>query len=200
MTSISDLSVVILCGGLGTRLREETEFKPKPMVTIGGRPILWHIMMHYSTYGYDEFVVALGYKGEFIKKYMADYCSLNGNLTVDLGKGTVESHSRKQSDWKIDLVDTIANWYSDVFMRPERNPVHDRCRYVARRQFESFATVFGAPGRDADRSRKRSRSIATSDRCTSSVRSSRTSSSSSPSPTCSAVVILLPTRSRRGTP
>ena len=68
------MKVGILAGGVGSRLAEETVVRPKPMVEIGGRPILWHIMMHYATYGFNEFVVALGYKGEYIKRYMADYC------------------------------------------------------------------------------------------------------------------------------
>lgn len=100
------MKVAILAGGVGTRLVEETEVKPKPMVEIGGRPILWHIMMHYSHYGFKHFVIALGYKGEVIKKYMVDYCSLNSNLTVHLGSGEVKVHSAAKTDWTIDLVDT----------------------------------------------------------------------------------------------
>ena len=80
------LKVAILAGGKGTRLAEETDIRPKPMVEVGSRPLLWHIMMHYSGYGFNEFVIALGYKGEYIKKYFADYCSLEGNLTVRLGQ------------------------------------------------------------------------------------------------------------------
>lgn len=100
------MKVAILAGGLGSRLAEETEVKPKPMVEIGGRPILWHIMMHYSHYGFKEFAIALGYKGEVIKKYMVDYCSLNSNLTVNLQTGQVEMHGGSRPDWTIDLVDT----------------------------------------------------------------------------------------------
>ena len=86
------MKVGILAGGLGSRLAEETVIKPKPMIEIGGRPILWHIMMHYSTYGHKEFVVALGYKGEYIKRYMADYCSLSSDLRISLKDGHIEPH------------------------------------------------------------------------------------------------------------
>ncbi len=80
------LQTVILCGGLGTRLREETEFRPKPMVNIGERPILWHIMKSYSCFGYKNFVLALGYKGEMIKKYFYHYEVMNNDVSVELGK------------------------------------------------------------------------------------------------------------------
>jgi len=100
------MKVAILAGGVGSRLSEETVVKPKPMVEIGGQPILWHIMRHYAAYGHKEFVIALGYKGEHIKKFVLDYGSLNGNLTVDLKNGKVQSHGRKSLDWRVDLVDT----------------------------------------------------------------------------------------------
>ena len=100
------MKVAILAGGVGSRLAEETEIKPKPMVEIGGRPILWHIMKHYYHYGYKDFVIALGYKGEFIKKYMVDYCSLNGDLRVELKSGKVQSQGTHVPDWRVDLVDT----------------------------------------------------------------------------------------------
>jgi glucose-1-phosphate cytidylyltransferase len=99
------VKVGILAGGVGTRLVGE-EVKPKPMVEIGGRPILWHIMMHYAHYGFREFVIALGYKGEVIKKYMVDYCSLYSNLTVNLGNGQVKIHDGPKTDWTVELVDT----------------------------------------------------------------------------------------------
>lgn len=100
------MKVAILAGGVGTRLTEETEIKPKPMVEIGGKPILWHIMMHYALYGFKQFVIALGYKGEYIKRYMVDYCALNGNLTVKLKDGTVSMHDGSRDDWTVELVDT----------------------------------------------------------------------------------------------
>lgn|SRR3990167_1998192 len=101
------MKVAILAGGYGSRLAEETEVKPKPMVEIGGHPILWHIMMHYAHFGYDEFIIALGYKGEVIKKYMVDYCSLKNNLKVKLRTGEIETNGGGSNpDWTVELVDT----------------------------------------------------------------------------------------------
>ena len=106
------MKVGILAGGIGSRLAEETVVRPKPMVEVGGRPILWHIMMHYATYGFKEFVVALGYKGEQIKRYMADYCSLASDLRISLKTGRVERRGNGESDghgsedWLVDLIDT----------------------------------------------------------------------------------------------
>lgn len=100
------MKIAILAGGVGTRLVEETEVKPKPMVEIGGHPILWHIMMHYHHFGHDNFVIALGYKGEVIKKYMVDYCSLNSNLTVNFKTGDVQIHDGMKPEWTVELVDT----------------------------------------------------------------------------------------------
>lgn len=100
------MKVGILAGGLGTRLSEETVEKPKPMVEIGGKPIIWHIMMLYSHFGFDDFAIALGYKAEVIKKYMVDYSSLNSNLKVEMGSGKVERHGGYQPNWTIDLIDT----------------------------------------------------------------------------------------------
>lgn len=104
------MKVVLLAGGLGTRLSEETDLKPKPMVEIGGRPILWHIMQHYSHYGFNEFVICLGYKGEVIKRYMMDYAKLTSDLTVKLRSGDIMRHDNGiRSDWTVQLVDTGPN-------------------------------------------------------------------------------------------
>lgn len=100
------MKVGILAGGLGTRIAEETETKPKPMVEIGGQPIMWHIMMHYYHYGFKDFAIALGYKGSVIKKYIVDYCSLHNNLTVELGNGKIKPHGNYQLDWTVDLKET----------------------------------------------------------------------------------------------
>src|SRR3954466_556726 len=100
------MKVVILAGGLGSRLAEETELKPKPMVEIGGRPILWHILKQYAHYGFKEFVIALGYKGESIKRYFLDYRSLSSNMTIDLARGKVEVHQNEAEDWLVHLIDT----------------------------------------------------------------------------------------------
>jgi glucose-1-phosphate cytidylyltransferase len=101
------MNVGILAGGVGSRLSEETVLKPKPMVEIGGQPILWHIMRHYAHFGFKEFAVALGYKGEIIKKYFADYCALSGSITVDFKRGSVTPHAEGNGlDWKIHLIDT----------------------------------------------------------------------------------------------
>ena len=100
------VKVVILAGGRGTRLSEETNAIPKPMVTIGGRPIIWHIMRHYASYGFNDFVVALGYKGYVMKEYFANYRLHEGDLQVDLMTGEVEVISRHAEDWHVSLVDT----------------------------------------------------------------------------------------------
>jgi glucose-1-phosphate cytidylyltransferase len=100
------MKVVILAGGFGTRLSEYTETIPKPMVSIGGRPILWHIMKTYAKYNHTEFFLALGYKAEIIKEYFLHYRSLNSDFTVDLSNGKIESHQSEELDWKVTLVHT----------------------------------------------------------------------------------------------
>tara|TARA_B100000795_G_scaffold269751_1_gene260207 strand:+ start:1962 stop:2726 length:765 start_codon:yes stop_codon:yes gene_type:complete len=100
------MKVVILAGGLGTRLSEYTVSIPKPMVTIGGRPILWHIMKTYAHYGHNNFFLALGYKAEVIKDYFLHYSNLNADFTIDLSNGGIESHQKDEIDWKVTLVQT----------------------------------------------------------------------------------------------
>lgn len=103
-----NLKVVILCGGVGTRLREETEFRPKPMVNIGAHPIIWHIMKYYSQFGHKDFVLALGYKGETIKNYFCHYELMNNDVTIELGKKDeiLIHQSHEEAGWKITLADT----------------------------------------------------------------------------------------------
>src|SRR5215212_651847 len=100
------MKVAILAGGLGTRLSEETEMKPKPMVEIGPWPILWHIMKHYAHGGFKEFYLALGYKGEVVKRYFLDYYSLNGSITIELARGAVKTGERECEDWVVHLKNT----------------------------------------------------------------------------------------------
>jgi glucose-1-phosphate cytidylyltransferase len=100
------MKVVILAGGFGTRLAEETGVRPKPMVEVGGRPLLWHIMKHYAHHGFREFLIALGYKGEMVKQYFLDYHNLSGSMTISLGAGKVTPHGRACEDWEVHLMDT----------------------------------------------------------------------------------------------
>ena len=101
------MKVVILAGGLGTRLSEETDLKPKPMLEVGGKPILWHIMKIYSFYGLKEFVICCGYKGYVIKEYFANYFLHSNNVTFHMDRENyMEVHSRRSEPWKVSLVDT----------------------------------------------------------------------------------------------
>jgi len=100
------MKVVILAGGLGTRLSEVTELKPKPMVEIGGKPILWHILKLYASQGFSEFIICLGYKGYVIKEYFANYFLHQSDITIDLGKNSIECHRIHSDPWKITLIDT----------------------------------------------------------------------------------------------
>lgn len=104
--SIGGIKTVILAGGRGSRLAEETDTTPKPMVQVGGKPVLWHIMKHYAHHGCREFHIALGYKGDVIKRFFLDYCTLNGSMSIDLGRGAVEPHRRPREDWNVHLVET----------------------------------------------------------------------------------------------
>ena len=102
------MKAVILCGGLGTRLSEETVLKPKPMVEIGGMPVLWHIMKIYASHGIREFVLALGYKGEMIKDFFVNYMYRSRSLTVEMHKGQIKVHQGDSEDWVVHLLDTGA--------------------------------------------------------------------------------------------
>src|SRR6476646_1593376 len=103
------MKAVILAGGMGTRLSEETGTRPKPMVEIGGKPILWHIMKIYSHYGFNEFVICLGYKGYMIKEYFANYFLHQSDVTFDLSKNHMEIHNSDSENWKVTLVETGVN-------------------------------------------------------------------------------------------
>lgn len=100
------MKVVLLAGGFGTRLSEETDIRPKPMIEIGGKPILWHIMKTYSTYGFNEFVILLGYKGYYIKEYFANYFLHQSDVTIDMSNGSMEIHNNSSEPWKVTLLDT----------------------------------------------------------------------------------------------
>ncbi len=100
------MKLVILAGGFGSRLAEETSLRPKPMVEIGGKPILWHIMNIYASHGIEEFIIALGYKGEVVKEYFLNFYALNNDITIDLTTGDTTVHDGKQPKWRVHLVDT----------------------------------------------------------------------------------------------
>ncbi len=100
------MRVAILAGGLGTRLSEETDVRPKPMVEIGSRPILWHIMSHYRNYGFSDFTIALGYKGEFIKRFFVEYMGYIGSMSLNMSTGKIDRFERPTEDWNVHLADT----------------------------------------------------------------------------------------------
>jgi len=122
------MKVVILAGGFGTRLSELTDYIPKPMVDIGGKPILWHIMNMYASYGFHEFILALGYKAEVIKEYFLNFFTLNSNFSIDLGSGVTNIYVENQVNWKVELIDTgihsqtggrlkrLKPWLKETFM------------------------------------------------------------------------------------
>lgn len=135
------MKAVILAGGLGTRLSEETTLKPKPMVEIGGMPILWHIMKIYSSYGINHFVICLGYKGYLIKEYFANYYTHMSDVTFDLSKNSREVHNNYSENWKVTLVDTGA----DTMTGGRVKRIHD---YV--KDDEAFCLTYGDGVADVD--------------------------------------------------
>ncbi len=134
------VKVVILAGGLGTRLAEETTVRPKPMVEIGGRPILTHIMRWYSHFGYNEFIIALGYKGELIKQYFLNFYALNSDITVELQSGNVTVHDGHREKWIVHLVDTGAETMTGGRVRRLRKWLTD----------ETFMLTYGDGLADVD--------------------------------------------------
>jgi glucose-1-phosphate cytidylyltransferase len=124
------MEAVILCGGLGMRIREETEFKPKPMVTIGGRPILWHIMQYYRSFGVRDFVLCLGYKGEVIRDYFLNYRAHNGDVEIDLATGQLKILREDKVDWRVRLVDTGADSLTAARLRIASAQVKEDCCFV----------------------------------------------------------------------
>ncbi len=121
------MQVIILCGGMGTRLREETEFRPKPMVNIGERPILWHIMKIYAHYGHTDFILALGYKGEIIKNYFCNYEIMNNDIIVELGRQEVHYIGKNHDEigWKVTLVNTGAKALKGARLKKLQHYVRD---------------------------------------------------------------------------
>lgn len=134
------MKAVILAGGLGTRLSEETALRPKPMVEVGGYPILWHIMKTYSAHGINDFIVCCGYKGEVIKDYFANYALRHSDVTFDLGKDELKVHSRAAEDWRVTLVDTGADSMTGGRLRRVREHIGD----------ETFCFTYGDGVTDAD--------------------------------------------------
>jgi glucose-1-phosphate cytidylyltransferase len=134
------VKAVILAGGLGTRLSEETDRVPKPMVEIGGRPILWHIMKIYSHFGVNDFVICLGYRGQVIKDYFANYAMRMSDVTYDLGSGRVEVHENSSEPWRVTLVDTGEHTQTGGRLRRVRH-------YVGN---ETFCFTYGDGVSDVD--------------------------------------------------
>ncbi len=118
--------VVIFAGGLGTRLSEETDIRPKPMVEIGGKPILWHIMKGYSAYGFNNFIICLGYKGHLIKEYFTNYFMHQSDITIDVAKNTTEIHNNNCEPWRVTLVDTVLYSMTGARLKKIRNYVGDK--------------------------------------------------------------------------
>lgn len=135
------MKVVILAGGFGTRISEESQFKPKPMVEVGGRPILWHIMKEYSHYGFNEFIICAGYKQEIIKKWFADYFIYNSDITFDYTQqGSMTVHSEYADPWKVTVVDTGLNTMTGGRIKRVRRFLED----------ETFLMTYGDGVADVD--------------------------------------------------
>jgi glucose-1-phosphate cytidylyltransferase len=135
------MKAVILAGGFGSRLSEETVLKPKPMVEIGGRPILWHILNIYARYGVDEFIIALGYRGEVIKEYFLNFFAINNDISVDLSTGETVVHQGNQTPWKVHLLDTGLNTMTGGRLRRLRPWLEDE---------EAFCFTYGDGVADLD--------------------------------------------------
>jgi len=119
------MKAVILAGGLGTRLSEETALRPKPMVEIGGRPILWHIMKSYTAHGITDFIICLGYKGYLIKDFFANYATHMSNVTIDMRKGEIEVHEARHEPWRVTLIDTGENTLTGGRLKRVRHLLDD---------------------------------------------------------------------------
>jgi glucose-1-phosphate cytidylyltransferase len=119
------MKVLLLAGGFGTRLSEETDIKPKPMIEIGEKPILWHIMKTYSHYGINEFVILLGYKGYCIKEYFANYFLHQSNVTIDISNGNLEVHNNSSEPWKVTLIDTGLNAMTGARIKKAKEYIGD---------------------------------------------------------------------------
>ncbi len=134
------MKVVILAGGFGTRMQEETAMRPKPMVEVGGRPMLWHIMHLYAAHGLNEFVVALGYKADMVRSYFANYRTATRDLTVRLADGTIDTHDAPREDWTVHLVDTGLETFTGGRVRRLREWIGD----------EPFCLTYGDGVSDVD--------------------------------------------------
>ena len=119
------MKVLILAGGLGTRLSEDTRIKPKPMVEVGGKPILWHIMKTYSQYGFNEFIILLGYRGYYIKEYFVNYFLHQSDVTVDISDGSIEVHRNISEPWKVPLLDTGLNTMTGGRIKRAKSMLND---------------------------------------------------------------------------
>jgi glucose-1-phosphate cytidylyltransferase len=119
------MKAIILAGGLGTRIAEETSLRPKPMIEIGGRPVLWHIMKMYSHHGINDFIVCLGYKGYMIKEYFANYSLHMSDVTFDMRQGTMKIHRNDADDWRVSLIDTGENTMTGGRLKRVLNLVED---------------------------------------------------------------------------